>query len=206
MLLIVDYGMGNVGAIRNMLVRLGVPNVVISGDPADCHKADKIILPGVGAFDVAVRNLEQQGLRDALVDAAGRRRIPVLGICLGMQLLGSGSEEGVLPGLSLIPGKVKRFDATLLGQRLRVPHMGWNDVAIARPHALLEGFDGGLRFYFVHSFHFVCDSADDSVGTTLYGYPITTVVARQNVAGVQFHPEKSHKFGMKLLSNFAVAS
>ena len=205
MLLIVDYGMGNVGAIRNMLARIGVPEVKISGDPADCEKANKIILPGVGAFDVAVRNLERQGLRDALVDAAGRRRTPILGICLGMQLLASSSDEGVLPGLSLIPGRVKRLDATVLGQRLRVPHMGWNDVTITRPHPLLSGFVDGLRFYFVHSYHFVCDEEANSIGVTNYGSPITTVVGRENVAGVQFHPEKSHRYGKKLLANFTLA-
>ena len=203
MLLIVDYDMGNVSAIRNMLARIGVNDVVISADPADCRTASKIILPGVGAFDAAMSNLDQRGLRQPLLDAALGRRVPMLGICLGMQLLAEGSEEGELPGLALIPGAVKRFDTQGMATRLRIPHMGWNDVRAGREHALLAGFADERRFYFVHSYHFVCRSPDHAVGMTDYGYPFASVVARDNVAGVQFHPEKSHRFGMRLLSNFA---
>jgi imidazole glycerol-phosphate synthase subunit HisH len=206
MILIVDYDMGNVSAIRNMLSRIGVTDVVISADPQYCLTADKIILPGVGAFDAAVGNLEDRALRAPLVDAATRRRVPVLGICLGMQLLGEGSEEGTKPGLALIPGTARRFDASLLGRRMRIPHMGWNDVKATRPHPLLAGFADERRFYFVHSFHFVCRDAADSIGETDYGRPFTSVIAHGNITGVQFHPEKSHQFGMTLLSNFAKAA
>jgi imidazole glycerol-phosphate synthase subunit HisH len=202
-LLIVDYGMGNVNAIRNMLLRIGISDVRISAEARDCYNADKIILPGVGAFDAAVRNLEERALRQPLVEVARDRRVPMLGICLGMQLLAERSEEGALPGLALIPGTVQRFDATMLGTRMRVPHMGWNAVDVVRPHPLLMGFTDERRFYFVHSFHFVCNSSSDVVGTTDYGYSFASVVARDNVAGVQFHPEKSHQFGMTLLANFA---
>jgi glutamine amidotransferase len=202
MLLIVDYGMGNVSAIRNMLLRIGVADVVISSDPTRCATASKIILPGVGAFDAAVRNLDERGLRGPLVEAA-RQRVPILGICLGMQLLAEGSEEGVLPGLGLIPGLVKRFDPAAFSSRQRIPHMGWNDVKVARAHKLFEGKGEELRFYFVHSYHFVCNSRADVIGETDYGYPFDSAVARANVAGVQFHPEKSHQFGKRLLANFA---
>jgi len=206
MLLIVDYGMGNVSAIRNMLSRIGVTDVLISADPRDCEKADKIILPGVGAFDTAVRNLEERGLRMPLVAAARQRRVPMLGICLGMQLLTEGSEEGRLAGLALIPSVVKRFDTAAMGTRLRIPHMGWNDVRLARAHSLFAGVTDELRFYFVHSYHVVCRDRADVIGETLYGYPFDAAIAHDNVAGVQFHPEKSHQFGKRLLSNFATAA
>ncbi|UYN97237.1 MAG: imidazole glycerol phosphate synthase subunit HisH [Enhydrobacter sp.] len=206
MLLIVDYGMGNVSAIRNMLSRIGVADVVISGDPAQCATADKIILPGVGAFDAAVRNVEERGLRGPLVEAARQRRVPMLGICLGMQLLAEGSEEGGLPGLGLIAGVVKRFDSAAFASRQRVPHMGWNDVTVVRPHRLFEGRGDELRFYFVHSYHFVCRDRGDVIGETDYGYRFDSAIAHDNVAGVQFHPEKSHQFGKRLLANFAKAT
>ncbi len=206
MLLIVDYGMGNVSAIRNMLVRIGVADVQISGDPAHCTRADKIVLPGVGAFDAAVRSIEERGLRRPLLEAARQRRVPMLGICLGMQLLAESSEEGQLPGLGLIPAAVKRFDPTAFASRQRIPHMGWNDVRVARPHSLFEGAGEELRFYFVHSFHVVCRDRADVIGTTDYGYRFDAAIARENVAGVQFHPEKSHQFGKRLLANFAAHS
>lgn len=203
MLLIVDYGMGNVSSIRNMLSRIGVPDVLISADPADCGRADRIILPGVGAFDAAVRNLEQRALRAPLQRAARQRRVPILGICLGMQLLAEGSEEGSLPGLGLLPAFVKRFDAATLGARLRIPHMGWNEVKVVRPHLLFDNATDEQRFYFVHSYHVVCRDRADVVGVTEYGFEFDAAIARGNVAGVQFHPEKSHQFGKRLLANFA---
>ncbi len=203
MLLIVDYGMGNVSAIRNMLSRIGVSDVIISANPRDCETADKIILPGVGAFDAAVKNLEDRGLRSPLLAAARERRVPMLGICLGMQLLAESSEEGSLRGLGLIPSIVKKFDPGQMASRLRVPHMGWNEVRPLRRHYLFDGDSEEHRYYFVHSYHVLCRDRGDAVGETLYGYPFDAVVARENVAGVQFHPEKSHQFGKRLLSNFA---
>lgn len=206
MLLIVDYGMGNVSSIRNMLSRIGVPDVLISADPRDCDRADRIILPGVGAFDAAMRNLEERCLREPLQRAARQRRVPMLGICLGMQLLAESSEEGSLPGLALVPAVVKRFDASILGARLRVPHMGWNDVKVVRPHFLFESATDEQRFYFVHSYHVVCRDRMDVVGVTSYGCDFDAVIARGNISGVQFHPEKSHQFGKRLLANFARAA
>lgn len=205
MLLIVDYGMGNVSAIKNMLSRIGISDVLISADPRDCERADKIILPGVGAFDAAVRNLEERSLREPLVRAARQRRVPMLGICLGMQLLTESSEEGKLRGLGLIPAVVKRFDAALSGMRLPIPHMGWNEVNVVRRHSLFEDATSELRFYFVHSFHVVCRDRADVIGVTQHGYTFDAAIARDNVVGVQFHPEKSHQFGKHLLANFANA-
>ena len=203
MILIVDYDMGNVGAIRNMLMRVGARDVVLSADPTDCTRADKIILPGVGAFDVAMRNLNERGFVPALAAAVRQRGVPLLGICLGMQLLAAGSEEGELPGLGLVPGHVKRFDPEVGGRRIRIPHMGWNAVESTRRHSLFVTDADELRFYFVHSYHFVCDTPEYVIGQTEYGSRFTSAVACGNVAGVQFHPEKSHRFGMRLLSNFA---
>jgi glutamine amidotransferase len=202
MLQIVDYGMGNVSAIQNMLLRCGVSDVVISGDPEMVARAGKIILPGVGAFDAAVNNIEDRGLRAPLVEAASRG-VPILGICLGMQLLAESSEEGRQEGLGLIPGRVRRFNFEGIEARPRVPHMGWNTVSVAQSNPLLYGGDGVFRFYFVHSYHFVCDDFQNVIGETFYGYRFASAVSRENVAGVQFHPEKSHKYGKDLLSRFA---
>ncbi len=202
MLLIVDYGMGNVNSIRNMLSRIGIGDVVISADAARVEAADRIILPGVGAFDAAVRNIEERGLRKPLVDVAGRG-IPLLGICLGMQLLAERSDEGSLSGLGLVPGVVKRFDASAFKTPARIPHMGWNSVSVTRPHSLFAGHGAELRFYFVHSFHFVCHDGADVIGESDHGYRFASAVSRSNIAGVQFHPEKSHQFGKNLLANFA---
>jgi glutamine amidotransferase len=198
--------MGNVNAIRNMLLRIGCTEVVISGDPQLCTTADKIILPGVGAFDAAMRNLEERELRGPLLEAAQQRRIPLLGICLGMQLLAEKSEEGELTGLGLIPGAVNRFDSTKFRERVRVPHMGWNRVKMVRQHKLFQGTTEDPRYYFVHSYHFLCSNSDDVIGETDYGYPFHAAIAHGNVAGVQFHPEKSHQFGKRLLANFAKLS
>lgn len=204
MIVIVDYGMGNVGAIRNMLSRSGVRDVAISGDPATCARADKIILPGVGAFDAAMHSLEERGLRAPLLEAATVRRVPFLGICLGMQLLADNSEEGSLAGLGLIPGQVRRFAPLVGNTPRRVPHMGWNEVKAVRGHRLLADAGEEARFYFVHSYYFDCGEPSDMIGQTEYGEPFASAVARGHVAGVQFHPEKSHRYGMRLLTNFAV--
>ena len=202
MIVIVDYGMGNVGSIANMLKKIGVPSV-ISADPDRIAAAGKLILPGVGAFDTGMTNLERSGLTPILHDAVMRRGTPVLGLCLGMELLMQRSEEGACGGLGWIEGSAVRFRFPDGSDQLNVPHMGWNSVRPGPRAALLRGLPAEARFYFVHSYHVVCDRAEDVGGWTHYGYEFASVVERGNVMGTQFHPEKSHRFGMALLTNFA---
>jgi glutamine amidotransferase len=197
---VVDIGLGNIGSAVNMIRKAG-GRATITRDVDEIHAAEKLLLPGVGSFDTAIQRMEGFGLVPALV-AHARRGRPLLGICLGMQLLAERSEEGVLPGLGLIPGSVKRFTFGSGPSALRIPHMGWNRVRICRPHRLLDGLDERARFYFVHSFHLECTDESDALLKTEYGYEFTSGVQRGNVMGVQFHPEKSHRFGMQLLKNF----
>ena len=202
MIAIIDYGMGNVGSIRNMLRKLGAP-AVITRNAAEIRAAEKIILPGVGAFDRGMSNIADLKLLPLLEEAALERRIPVLGICLGMQLLFERSEEGRHAGLGWIPGQVVRFRPN--GTSLKVPHMGWNAVAVQRESTLFSGLAEGARFYFVHSYHVEC--ADEFVlAETHHGYDFVSSVANGNIAGTQFHPEKSHRFGLQLLKNFVGVS
>lgn len=200
MIVIVDYGLGNLASISNMFKKIGA-EAKISGDIADLEKADKLLLPGVGAFDHGMEQLAQKNLIPVLNEKVLRQQVPVLGICLGMQLLSRSSEEGRLNGLGWINGDTKRFQFSQ-DAGLKVPHMGWNTFQPALDHPLFAGMTEELRFYFVHSYHLICDSAQEVLGTTHYGYPFTAAVHKGNIMGVQFHPEKSHKFGMKLLQNF----
>lgn len=202
---IVDYGMGNVGSIANMLKKVGVASQ-LTADPDRIATADRLILPGVGAFDTAMERLEADGLAAALRERARDHEVPLLGICLGMQLLADASEEGVLPGLGVVPGRVERLPAVGPEGPLRIPHMGWSTVDVERPHRLLEPLGVEARYYFVHSYAFRCADPGDVVATTTYGDPFTSVVARGDVVGVQFHPEKSHRHGWALLAAFAGVS
>lgn len=204
---IIDYGLGNLGSIRNMLKVIG-EKAVISADPEVLHTADRLILPGVGAFDTGMENLENNGLDEFIRDEAANRK-PILGICLGMQLLGRSSEEGRKSGLGLIPFDNRRFDfennavTEDVREFLKVPHMGWDIVDFVQPdNPLLQGIIGQQRYYFVHSYHAVCDSSDNVLMTCDYGYSFAAAVFQGNTYGVQFHPEKSHDFGMRILSNF----
>ena len=200
MITIVDYGLGNLGSLRNMFARLGVETEVES-DPEGLRRAARLLLPGVGAFDAAMERINGiDGLREVLDDKALVQRVPVLGVCLGMQLLTDGSEEGSLPGLGWIPGKARRF-ARKPG--LRVPHMGWNVARTTGDAALTRDLGPEPRFYFVHSYHVHTVEPDDSLMKTTYDVEFDSAIGRDNVAGVQFHPEKSHRFGMKVLGNFA---
>jgi imidazole glycerol-phosphate synthase subunit HisH len=196
---IVDYGMGNLGSIRNMLKRISVA-AEVTADAARLARATKIILPGVGAFDSAMQRINASGLRAVLDRKALEERVPVIGICLGMQLLTRASEEGQLPGLGWIPAVTRRFPDM---PGLKVPHMGWNAVRAARDSPLTAGLPADSRYYFVHSYYVRTDDPRDSVLTTHYGVTFDAVVAHGNLYGAQFHPEKSHKYGMGLLSNFA---
>lgn len=199
MIVIVDYNMGNVGSIANMIKYVGGTSI-ISNNHKDIEKAEKIILPGVGSFDTGVENLRKFNLIEILSKKALKDRIPVFGICLGMQLLSRSSEEGELKGLGWVKAKTVKFS---LDENLNIPHMGWNDVAVNKDNeGLLSGFDSDPRFYFDHSFHLVCDNKEDIMGETEYSYPFASAIRSDNIYGVQFHPEKSHKYGMKVFENF----
>jgi glutamine amidotransferase len=196
---IVDYGMGNLGSIRNMLRRVGA-SATISGDPAVLAESEKLLLPGVGHFDAAMQQIAERGLREVLDHKATVERVPTLGICLGMQLLTRGSEEGRLPGLGWVDAEVRRFPPD---RGLKVPHMGWNEVTTTRPSPLTAGLGDDARFYFVHSYYVQVDRRDDAVLTASYGVTFDAALEAGTIYGAQFHPEKSHRFGMQLLANFA---
>ena len=201
MLTIVDYGVGNLASIQNMLKRIG-RQVRISATEEDILQADKLILPGVGAFDTCAEKLKESGFLTALNKKVLEEKIPVLGVCVGMQLLTHGSEEGVLPGLGWIGGKIIKFRAEQLSSGLKIPHMGWTEVIVNKASKLFSDMHNAPRFYFVHSYHPQLDNEDDALIYATHGYCFVAGIERENILGVQFHPEKSHKFGMKLLDNF----
>lgn len=201
MIIIVDYGMGNLGSVVNMLKKIGV-QARVSSCVEEIDDADKLILPGVGAFDTGMLRLKELGLIDVLNRKVLGKKTPIIGFCLGMQLLTKRSEEGTLPGLGWIDGETIRFRFGPGNSHLKIPHMGWNTVLVHRHGALFGGMNQEARFYFVHSYHIVCDRQEDVIATTNYGYDFVSVVQRENIMGTQFHPEKSHKFGIKLFKNF----
>jgi len=196
---IVDSGVNNVGSIQNILKKIGARSV-IAKSPEEVLRADKLILPGIGAFDAGMSALARAGLIDALTTKALAEKTPVLGLCLGMQLMTRGSEEGSLPGLAWLDAETVRFDA---GSGVKIPHMGWNLVAPAKESPIVSGWQANARFYFVHSYYVRCKDRDDPLLTATYG-PVAFDAGfqHQNLFGVQFHPEKSHRFGMWLLKNF----
>ncbi|MBT5716782.1 MAG: imidazole glycerol phosphate synthase subunit HisH [Opitutae bacterium] len=200
MITIVDYGMGNLGSIQNMLKRIGVP-CCVTGELEAISKAEKIILPGVGAFDAAMCRIgERNGLRGVLDQKALVEKIPLLGVCLGMQLLTGSSEEGNLLGLNWIPGKASRFP---IQESLKVPHMGWNIAQPTKLTDLTKDLSKGSRYYFVHSYFVTVEDKSNSIMRTNYGIEFDSAIERENIFGVQFHPEKSHRFGMQILKNFS---
>ncbi len=201
-IVIIDYGMGNLGSIANMLKKVGA-KAVISSDIATIENADKLILPGVGAFDHGMRNLNELGLIPLLNTKVLQDKTPTLGVCLGMQLFSQKSEEGILSGLGWIEAETRRFNFNQEQLGLKVPHMGWNLINLKQPHPVFTDMYEEPRFYFVHSYHVVCQQRENILATSHYGYEFVSAVARENIVGVQFHPEKSHKFGMKLYRNFA---
>jgi len=198
MIAILDYGLGNLGSISNMLKVIGEKSK-ITNDVEIIRKSDGIILPGVGAFDAGMSKLNESGLTDVIKEEADKGK-QILGICLGMQLLGNRSEEGSMPGLSLIPFECKKFN--FVDKSLKIPHMGWDIVDFRKQHPLLEGLTGQQRYYFVHSYYAVCENSDNVLMTCDYGIEFACSVVKDNVMGVQFHPEKSHDFGLALLTNF----
>lgn len=199
MITIVDYGVGNIGSIANMLKRIG-SDCIITSDADIIAKAKKILLPGVGAFDPGMERIECLGLKEVLNNKALKEKVPVLGICLGMQIMTNKSEEGKLQGLGWINASVKRFsfdDASVL----KIPHMGWNEVKPSSGNSLIK--EAGQRFYFVHAYHPVVADRNQVIGTTRYGYEFDSVITNgDNIFGAQFHPEKSHQFGMRFFENF----
>lgn len=200
MITIVDYKMGNLGSISNLIKKIGYKSIITS-DPNVIANADKLILPGVGHFEKAMQNLSNLDLIDVLTEKATIQKTPTLGICLGMQLLTSHSEEGNVNGLNWIPAKTKRFELNQFST-LKIPHMGWNDVIISQKHNLCDELYDQARFYFVHSFHVVCEDDNNILMQTKHGINFTSAITKENIFGVQFHPEKSHKFGLQLFKNF----
>ncbi|MDA7880916.1 imidazole glycerol phosphate synthase subunit HisH [Akkermansiaceae bacterium] len=203
MICIIDYGMGNVGSIRNMLRKQGHESVV-SESLEVIGAAEKLILPGVGAFDHGMKRLESTGIREVLDERVLCEGVPILGICLGMQMLLKGSEEGGGAGLSWIPGRSRRFDFSDVVNAPPVPHMGWNHLQVVANHPILKEVDDRSRFYFVHSFHVVPEREEHVLARTVYsGFEFVSAIHHKRILGMQFHPEKSHKFGMRILDNFA---
>lgn len=205
MIVIVDYGMGNLRSIQNKIERLDA-SVIISSNLDDIERADRLILPGVGAFDAAMANLKRLGMIPVLDRKVLTDRTPILGICLGMQLFSRFSEEGNVEGLGWIDARTIRFDFGGNGHGLKIPHMGWNSVTVRKPSPVLDGIDLNANFYFVHSYHVRCNDATDVLTTTDYGLEFASMVQHENIVGAQFHPEKSHFHGVRLLENFARGS
>ncbi len=199
---VVDYGMGNLRSVAKAIEHVAPDaRVRVTADPAAVMAADRVVVPGQGAMPDCMRELTARGLRDVVIRAAGEK--PFLGICIGLQMLFEHSEEGDVPGLAIFPGEVRRFPvAETVAKGLKVPHMGWNGVVQAEPHSLWAGIPDSARFYFVHSYY--VEPAEPSViaGSTHYGIPFTSAVARANIFAVQFHPEKSAQAGLQLLGNF----
>jgi len=201
---VVDYGLGNTQAFVNVYRRLGI-DVFIVSSPIDLRHASKIILPGVGSFDWAMKCLERSGLRYALDEEVLKVKKPVLGVCVGMQMMARFSEEGIAAGLGWIDGKVIKFDDAALEKRTPLPHMGWNDVKPKVKDTLFQGLTNS-QYYFLHSFHMIPERPEFTLATSNYGVEFASAVRCDNVFGTQFHPEKSHEWGGKLLKNFAELS
>ena len=202
MITLIDYGVGNIFAFQNVYKRLNIPTR-IAKNSADLDNAQKLILPGVGAFDYAIEQLIASGMRSKLDDLVLEQKVPVIGICVGMQMMGNRSDEGSLDGLKWIDADILKFDEKVIKHRTKLPHMGWNDVTPIKANPLFEGLDKDSIFYFLHSYYFKCNNQDDSIACSDYGISFSSVVNSNNVYGIQFHPEKSHQYGEKLLYNFA---
>jgi len=202
MITIIDYGLGNVRAFENVYRRLGI-KTTLAHTAEDLKDATSIILPGVGAFDHAMTLLQKSGMNEKLNDLALEKKIPVLGICVGMQILAKSSDEGNLPGLGWINGVVKKFDTKLVKHKTRLPHMGWNTIIQTKSDKIFENINDNARFYFLHSYYFHCFNRDNEIAETEYGLSFSSAVYSENIYGVQFHPEKSHQNGIQILNNFA---
>jgi glutamine amidotransferase len=199
-LTIIDYDAGNVGSVANIVKKAG-GQAVVSKDPGEIARATRLVLPGVGHFGTAMSRLRASGIAKAMEDAVRGRGVPLLGICLGMQLLARHSEEGDCEGLGWLNAEVIRFRLPE-GSSLRIPHMGWNTVRATSDDWLLSGIPDDPRFYFVHSYHMVCSDPSDEIARSSHGYEFAAAVGRANIRATQFHPEKSHKFGLAVIRNF----
>jgi glutamine amidotransferase len=202
MITLIDYGVGNIYAFQNVYKRLNIPTK-IAKTSHDLAYAEKLILPGVGSFDYAMNQLNNSGMRDKLDELVIEKKVPIIGICVGMQMMGNRSEEGKLAGLKWIDAEILKFDENLIQQRTKLPHMGWNDMTPIKNHPLFSGLENGAIFYYLHSFYFKCNNPTESIAYSDYGISFSSVVNRENIFGIQFHPEKSHQNGEKLLHNFA---
>jgi len=200
MIVIVNYGLGNLGSIQNMFKKIGVESMV-SSEHDIIQNADKLVLPGVGNFGKGMQELEKSGLKDILNKKVLNEKTPILGICLGMQLMTDESEESELKGLGWIPAKTLKFNFKSID--MKVPHMGWNTVEVSNENKLIEKSSEEIRYYFVHSYYVKVSDEKHSIARTKYGMTFDSAFNKDNIYGVQFHPEKSHKFGMRLLSNFS---
>ena len=201
MITIIDYGLGNLGSIKNMFKKIGV-DALITNNHSEINAATKLILPGVGAFDNGVSNLKQFGLIDLLNKKVLQEKTPILGICLGMQLMTKNSEEGMLPGLGWIDSETVKFKFDNTAKKYTIPHMGWAFVSAIKSSKLFNGMYVNPRFYFVHSYYVKCNQTSDTLLQTNYSHDFVSGFEKDNIIGVQFHPEKSHKYGMLLLKNF----
>ncbi|NVK44047.1 MAG: imidazole glycerol phosphate synthase subunit HisH [Oceanospirillaceae bacterium] len=202
MIAIVNYGSGNIQAIKNIYTKLRIDSFFAS-KPGDLRKASKIILPGVGSFDQAMAQLNQSGMRDELDALVLEAKKPVLGVCVGMQIMANCSQEGVSDGLGWFDARVESFDVTQINHKPKIPHMGWNDIHVVRKHCILEHIDEQKGFYFLHSYFFHCNNERDVLAKTFYSQDFACAVNRENIFGFQFHPEKSHSNGVSLFKNFA---
>jgi len=200
-IVIVDYGLGNLASIKNMLKAIGTPSIITS-DISEIRKSDKLILAGVGAFAQAIQNLKELNLLQVLNNLVLTEKVPILGICLGMQLFTEKSEEGSEKGFGWIKGKTVKFHFDTNEANLKIPHMGWNTIKIERNNFLFEGLDNDTKFYFVHSYYVSCEDQEDILTTTFHGFNFTSALQKENIYGVQFHPEKSHKFGKSVMERF----
>jgi glutamine amidotransferase len=202
MITIIDYGVGNINAFVNVYKRVNVITK-IAKTAADLEDVQKIILPGVGHFDHAMSELIKSGMREKLDELVMEKKVPVIGICVGMQMMGNSSDEGKLPGLGWIDASIKKFDETKIKQVTRLPHMGWNDVNPVISNPLFKGLEKDALFYFLHSYYFECNNTSDILATSDYGGEFACAACHKNIYGIQFHPEKSHHYGETLLYNFA---
>ena len=202
MITIIDYGVGNINAFVNVYKRVNVPTK-IAKTAADLEGAQKLILPGVGHFDHAMSELIKSGMREKLDELVMVKKVPVIGICVGMQMMGNSSDEGKLEGLKWIDASIKKFDESKIQQVTRLPHMGWNDVHHVMSNPLFDGLEKEALFYFLHSYYFECNNTADILANSEYGGEFTCAAHHENVYGIQFHPEKSHHYGETLLHNFA---
>lgn len=202
MITLIDYGVGNINAFVNVYKRVDVP-VKIARTKEDLDGAEKLILPGVGHFDHAMTQLNNSGMRDALDKKVLEEKIPVIGICVGMQMMANHSDEGKLEGLKWIDASVRKFDESTIQQVTRLPHMGWNDVTPVKNISLFNGLEKEAIFYFLHTYYFECNHEEDVMAVTDYGIKFASAAHYENKYGIQFHPEKSHQYGEMLLHNFA---